>query len=916
MGAMFESLDMISRLLLEAMLNGIWQGGLIVVLVWGMLRGVRTVSATTRHAVWLVSLLAITALPVIGLIAKRAESQPPPVSRPVAAESAPRLIVKRLESQSPNADLQQPAERVMGLIEKRTESQPPIASQPATDNRLPANAFQPTTDNRLLATISQPTTISQPATGNRQPTTVSQRTRLLDRLLAGRLPVALMGLWLGIAALMIARIFRSYVSIFRLRRQLEGVPGQQSARMRRLAAGFGIGRRVHLFSSAQISMPMTIGAFKPMILLPLGLADNLSEKEFDSIIAHELAHIKRLDYATNLVQRLVEALFFFHPGVWFICKQLMIERELACDDWAVKTCEPRGYASCLTKLVEHWNASKPGTAVRFAAAGILFGKHVLTRRVEMILNRDRNATTAVSKPALIYAIGVAVSFIIVCSLLSPVIAVPSGQKPARPKKEKRDARPSAPSQARAGESLPPAPPEPAEVPDAPDAPEAPLPAIAVAGDIDWDDELLPPPAPEAPEAPQAMLAPMPPTAPEFFGGLSGTRGLGSSNGALFGQVGQGRNVTVGGLGSVSSPLTATVAGGWGQDEKKTPAIPEAELLNVLVEIVKKDADPTVRQEALQGIYRMRSDAAVNALIGLYDSQGDVKVKSEIIAYMIRRNGDNTKAIAKLTSIARSEQNEELRNRAIRYLGGVQGDDGANNLIQIYDSLQDQKAKMSVIRSLGNNRSRKAIDKLIQIAKNDADPVVRQAAIRSLNSEGRSFPGLTIAPSPRIGQLQRLDAPFALDFDSGKWERMQEEWQEKNRELLDKLRIEGMENFKFDSKRLDEMLRKLELDMPKIELRLKELQDGSLNNPQGESARSIEARLRAHRAQLRGQLEAMRGQFTETHPKLIETRKMLQSIEKEIEELQQLTSRAPRPARITSRSVAAPRAAAPALAPAN
>src|SRR5262249_58151476 len=120
----------------------------------------------------------------------------------------------------------------------------------------------------------------------------------------------------------------------------------------------------------------------------------------------------------------------------------------------------------------------------------------------------------------------------------------------------------------------------------------------------------------------------------------------------------------------------------------------------------------VRNEALQGIYRLRSDAAINALIQLYDGAGDAKVKGEIIGYLLRREGDNSKAIAKLTAIAKSEQNEELRNKAIRYLGNVKGDEGAANLIQIYDGLQDQKMKQFVIRSLAYNKSRKDVTKLI------------------------------------------------------------------------------------------------------------------------------------------------------------------------------------------------------------
>ncbi len=133
------------------------------------------------------------------------------------------------------------------------------------------------------------------------------------------------------------------------------------------------------------------------------------------------------------------------------------------------------------------------------------------------------------------------------------------------------------------------------------------------------------------------------------------------------------------------------------------------------------------------------------MIQLYDGFTDVKVKGEIIRYLLRREGrdskvDNSKAIAKLIAIAKSEQNEELRNKAVPYLGNVRGDEGADILIQIYDSLQDQKMKQYVIRSLAQNRSRKAVDKLIQIAKSDSDPVVRQYAVRSLyNVDSRRYP---------------------------------------------------------------------------------------------------------------------------------------------------------------------------------
>ncbi|MEK7831467.1 MAG: M56 family metallopeptidase, partial [Acidobacteriota bacterium] len=481
-----------------------------------------------------------------------------------------------------------------------------------------------------------------------------------------------------------------------------------------------------------------VGALKPVIVLPPDLAGNLSDSEFDSVAAHELAHIQRWDFLTNLLQRLTQAFLFFHPAVWFIGRQLMIERELACDDWAVKMCEPRRYASCLTRLVELLGDSRPLAA----AAGILFGKHVISRRVEMILNRERNATTAVSKPALVYSIGLAALLVAACSLMSPVIAVPLGQQKA--KQQKKETKATTPATAQTV-PLPPLPPEALpeallDFPDFPDIVEAPLPPDISAPELAALDEAMalvnliqdPPRPAQAPAAPGVGSG---------VGGGVGSGIGGGIGGGISGGVGGGVASTapmaIGGVAWAQSPLAATIAGGWEQDDKKkTPTIPEAEMLSLLVDIVKKDSDPQVRNEALQGIYRMRSEAASNALVSLYDSISDPKSKGEIIAYLLRREGDNvsnSRAIAKLTQIAKTETNEDLRNRAIRYLGNVKGDEGATNLIQIYDTVQDAKTKQYLIRSLAYNKSPKAIEKLKQIAKNDSDPQIRSAAIRSLYS---------------------------------------------------------------------------------------------------------------------------------------------------------------------------------------
>jgi len=223
-------------------------------------------------------------------------------------------------------------------------------------------------------------------------------------------------------------------------------------------------------------------------------------------------------------------------------------------------------------------------------------------------------------------------------------------------------------------------------------------------------------------------------------------------------------------------------------------IPEAELITILSDIVKRDADPSVRSEALRGIYRVRSDSGINALLSLYDGIADTKTKAEILDNLVRSKGDNSRAMAKLVQVARSEKDETLRSRALRQLGRVPGDDGATQLISIYDSLQDSKEKQLVIRYLGVNKSKKAADKLVQIAKNDTDPAVRSSAVRALYAiDNRLYLDVRDKISTELHY-----APFALEnlkanIENLTWDK--EAFQLHGDEI--KRAFEKMEDFKFD-----------------------------------------------------------------------------------------------------------------------
>lgn len=88
------------------------------------------------------------------------------------------------------------------------------------------------------------------------------------------------------------------------------------------------------FHSTKVDTAMVLGAFKPVILIPTSLASGLSTEQLELIIAHEVAHIKRNDFLINLMQTLLENLFFYHPVYWLVSHQIRENREHACDDWA------------------------------------------------------------------------------------------------------------------------------------------------------------------------------------------------------------------------------------------------------------------------------------------------------------------------------------------------------------------------------------------------------------------------------------------------------------------------------------------------------------------------------------------------------------------------------------------------------
>jgi beta-lactamase regulating signal transducer with metallopeptidase domain len=124
--------------------------------------------------------------------------------------------------------------------------------------------------------------------------------------------------------------------------------------LRKLAAQLRIPRRVKLLISQHIQVPVMIGFLKPVILLPIAMFNNLTAEQLEAILLHELAHVKRNDYLLNIFQSIVETILFFNPFVWWISKNIRLEREHCCDDLVLAgQVQPLQYAKALVALEEY-----------------------------------------------------------------------------------------------------------------------------------------------------------------------------------------------------------------------------------------------------------------------------------------------------------------------------------------------------------------------------------------------------------------------------------------------------------------------------------------------------------------------------------------------------------------------------------
>jgi beta-lactamase regulating signal transducer with metallopeptidase domain len=239
----------------------------------------------------------------------------------------------------------------------------------------------------------------------------------------------LVALWAVLAMAGVLRVGIGLLRIQRLRRSCAAIdPQLLSAELQEILSDFRKTRPVSILVSQRVDVPTALGFRRPAVVIPAWLAEDVTAAELKYVVLHELAHLRRRDDWTNLIQKLVKAVLFFHPGVWWIERKLSLDREMACDDAVLQqTSAARVYAQCLARVAEK-RMSRRHMALAQAAVDRI---HQLSLRVMNILSAPGvDRSTRLWKPAIPMVTGMALLCAFSASQAPELVGVIDASGPA------------------------------------------------------------------------------------------------------------------------------------------------------------------------------------------------------------------------------------------------------------------------------------------------------------------------------------------------------------------------------------------------------------------------------------------------------------------------------------------------------
>jgi beta-lactamase regulating signal transducer with metallopeptidase domain len=352
--------------------DSLWQGVLIVLLAAAAIRVFRRANATTRYAIWYIALLAVVVVPAITVGALAAAQH----------RTAPATVAAAAR------DVAAPA--TTGAVRR-------VPAGTANERGAPPEPARPRIERPRIALPSAVTFM-------------------------------LAALWIAGALFGLLRIVLGYAALAKLQRDAlplppayrDGMPLWEESMHRG-------GRETRLCVSAHVAVPVAVGLFDGMILMPDHLLASFDHADIDRFSLHEMAHLQRRDDWTCAFERIACAVLFFNPAVRWIARQLDLEREVACDDWVVsQTREVRPYAVGLTKMAQ----ATPWPHRPVPAPAIFASRKSISIRIERLLNKHRDVRpTIASGPAAACAVAI---FVVSIALLPVAPVIGNVVAPAAP----------------------------------------------------------------------------------------------------------------------------------------------------------------------------------------------------------------------------------------------------------------------------------------------------------------------------------------------------------------------------------------------------------------------------------------------------------------------------------------------------
>jgi uncharacterized protein YjbI with pentapeptide repeats/beta-lactamase regulating signal transducer with metallopeptidase domain len=362
-----------ARVGVAILVNSLWQGALIALATWFAMRFFSSANAATRYAVWMFALVAIAVVPVLTSLSR-------------VSVICPTTLVGHATTSAPGA-------------------------HSATTGRAASRSGHTATTQPADLKGAGDDTVLPQAGGS------SLTFRLPD--IANIAAAIVFGLWGLAAAAVVVRLFVSLMALERLKRDSLPLRVEFRDAMTRWNVAVRGDRDVRICTSDETEVPVAVGLFDSMILLPAHLVDSLSPDEIDQITLHELGHLRRGDDWTNALQRVISALLFFNPAVWFVSRNLDVEREVACDDYVLQmTGAARPYAFCLTRMAEI--TAWPHRAV--AAPGVFVTRKNISIRIERLLRSGRAIGSSIAPGAAGAVLVSLLAIFLVLRTMTPSIA--------------------------------------------------------------------------------------------------------------------------------------------------------------------------------------------------------------------------------------------------------------------------------------------------------------------------------------------------------------------------------------------------------------------------------------------------------------------------------------------------------------